>query len=350
MDLLCILLYSALGILGAWFVLRYVLIWIAPFLLAFLTASFIEPAVSYLSRRFNFRRGFSAAVCSLLVLSAITGLLTLILSRAFYELYSFLMALPDHLALLPTLANKIESLIDGFISSAPEELREYLVTAVQNLTVKAAEIPTALTGKLLNFFSATASAAPRIILFAVTFAVGVFFISSGYRQIVLFIKRQLPQKFHAAAHSLKHDLSLTLVKYLKAQVMLMLVTFLILTAAFLLLRIDYAVLLALMISFIDALPVLGVGTVLIPWALVILISGNTPLAIGLVTTYCTVCVTHSGLEPKLVGSQLGLHPAATLLAMYVGFCATGILGMILFPIILITVKQLNDKGYLHIWK
>ena len=130
----------------------------------------------------------------------------------------------------------------------------------------------------------------------------------------------------------------------------MLVTFLILTAAFLLLRIDYAVLLALIISFVDALPVLGVGTVLIPWALVMLISGNTSLAFGLVASYCTVCVTHSGLEPKLVGSQLGLHPVATLLAMYVGFCAVGILGMILFPIILITVKQLNDKGYLRIWK
>ena len=103
----------------------------------------------------------------------------LIFSRAFYELYAFLKALPDHLSLLPSLANNIGGLIDGFISSAPEELREYLVTAVQNLTVKAAEIPTALTGKLLSFFSATATAAPKIILFAVTYTVGVFFISSG---------------------------------------------------------------------------------------------------------------------------------------------------------------------------
>lgn len=350
LDMLCIFVCAALAAVSVWFGLRFLLPWLSPFLLAFLTAALAEPAVEFLQRRFMFRRGFASAVCISLFLLSLLGIFTLIVSRCVYELYGFLRSFPEKLSELPQLALSLERITERIASSAPADMRDYIYEAAENLTSKAAEIPAALAGKLASAVSSGITAAPKTILAVLTYAVGAFFVSSGYREITAFIKRQIPAKMRFGVSVLKGDLVATLLRYFKAQLMLMGVTFVILTMAFLVLRIDYAALLALIISFVDALPVFGVGTVLLPWAIIMFISGSHRLAAGLAVTYCIVYITHSALEPKLVGRQIGLHPAATLLSMYVGFCISGLLGMVLFPVALITVKQLNERGFIRLWK
>ena len=118
-------------------------------------------------------------------------------------------------------------------------------------------------------------------------------------------------------------------------------------AAFLLLRIDYALLLAALTAVIDALPVLGTGVVLIPWAVYDLLTGATARAIGLAVTYAAVTLLRQSIQAKLLGDQLGLHPLATLVSIYVGWRTCGVWGMLLFPILAITGKQLLDSGVLR---
>ena len=113
----------------------------------------------------------------------------------------------------------------------------------------------------------------------------------------------------------------------------------VLAGAFLLLRLRYALLLALLTAVVDALPVLGVGTVLLPWALYELLTGQVPLALGLAITYAAVTVLRSAIQAKLLGDQLGLHPLASLAAIYAGWTLGGVMGMLLFPILAICVKQ-----------
>jgi predicted PurR-regulated permease PerM len=127
-------------------------------------------------------------------------------------------------------------------------------------------------------------------------------------------------------------------------------TFAELSAAFLLLRVDYALLLALAVAVVDMLPVLGTGTVLIPWAAADLLTGAPLRAAALMVTYGVVTLVRSFAEPKLVGSQIGLPPAAALAAMYMGFRAVGVAGMVLSPVALMVVKQLNDRGYVKLWR
>ena len=127
--------------------------------------------------------------------------------------------------------------------------------------------------------------------------------------------------------------------WLMAQGKLMTVTFSILTVSFFLLRIPYAPLWALLISLVDALPVLGTGTVLIPWSLICFLQGQTARAIGLAGTYATAVLVRSALEPRLVGKHLGLDPLVTLLAMYAGYRIWGIGGMILAPLLAMAVSQ-----------
>lgn len=108
--------------------------------------------------------------------------------------------------------------------------------------------------------------------------------------------------------------------------------------------------LAALIALIDALPVFGTGTVLVPWAAVECLLGAVPRGIALLALFAVISVVRSVLEPKLMAAQAGLPPLASLCAMYVGFCAMGVAGMVLAPMALMLVKQLRDGGYIRLWR
>ena len=135
--------------------------------------------------------------------------------------------------------------------------------------------------------------------------------------------------------------------YLCSQLKLMGVTFCLLFAGFSLLRVGYPLLIALLVTLVDALPVLGTGSILIPWALVCFLEGSTARALGLLGLYATAALTRSVLEPKLVGSHLGLDPLVTLMAMYCGLRLWGLGGMLLLPMLaaaVFTSPLLGDGG------
>ena len=139
-------------------------------------------------------------------------------------------------------------------------------------------------------------------------------------------------------------------KWLRAETLLWLLTFAVLLTGLLLLRVEFALLLAFLISFVDLLPVLGTGTILLPWAAVAFLLGRGTFSIGLLVLQLILLLQRSILEPKLLAAQADLPPLAALLAMYLGFCSVGIAGMLLFPLLLLLLKQLHDAGCIRIWK
>ena len=114
------------------------------------------------------------------------------------------------------------------------------------------------------------------------------------------------------------------------------------------LNVRYPLLMALGIAFSDALPILGSGTIMIPWSIISAIQGDLSLAIALIVLYIIISIIRQILEPKMVSSRIGIHPIFTLIAMYTGYKAIGLLGMLLGPIVLIIIKptfeNLIDKG------
>ena len=137
---------------------------------------------------------------------------------------------------------------------------------------------------------------------------------------------------------------------LRAQMMLMAMTFFQLLLAFLLLGIPRAPGLAALTALIDALPVFGTGIVLLPWALVCLLLGDARRGLGLLLAWGVTCLVRSCAQAKLLGDQIGLDPLASLLSVYVGWRVCGVWGMLLFPILLMSLIQLNARGVVHLWK
>jgi sporulation integral membrane protein YtvI len=347
-GLIC--LYGAVSILFIWLFLRYALPWLLPFLVAFLIARFLEPLVHWMTERYGIKRGFASALFTIIIFAVLITLTVMAIGRAVIELTAFVKDLPQMLKNLTGTLSALDGRIDAFINDAPPEIQDYLQHTLDGFAAKSAELPAKLTSGVLTLLSNVAKFTPKLILFFFTCALSVFFISCGYEKVTSFLVRQIPKNRRSSMRDFKNDLVETFGKWAKAELMLAGITFVEMAAAFLFMRIDFAIILALLVAVVDLLPVLGSGAVLVPWALISLIGGNIQTAIALLIIFIVNTIVRSLLEPRMIGGQIGLPPLATLVAMYVGFCSAGVLGMLLFPIGLIMVKHLNDKGYIRLWK
>jgi len=333
-----------------WLLIRFALPWLMPFIIAFLISRLIEPLVRLLTTRLRFRRAVASLVCTILVFAALCAIAWIIIWRVVFELTALARDLPALLTELSELLSTLRDRIDTYIITASPPMQEYLQNALNSFTNRSDELIAAVSGWILGLITSAASFSPKLVIFVFTCAVSTYFISSGYKAVTAFILRQIPQKHHAALREFRAGLTNVLGKWVRAEAMLSGVAFVQLLAVFLIMRIPFAILLALLIAVIDLIPLIGVGSILVPWAVFSLITGNITRAITLIVTFGVISIVRNILEPKLVASQIGLPPIATLLAMYIGFSTIGVLGMALFPIGLVVLKHLNDRKYVRLWK
>ena len=336
---------SAAAALGSFYLFfRYLLPWCLPFLIAALVASLLEPIVLRWQRTLNFRRGFSSLVLTLTLLFLLGGLLSLLWTTLLSQLDALLSAAPAFFDALPEAAEGLLARLErsGALRSPWLEgfLRERLLHAVSD----ADSLLRALSARAVSALTAAASALPGVLLAAATCVLAIFFTSASYPALHAAPGKLLPPKTLAALRRLRSGAADSLARWLRAQAMLSCVTFFELLLGFLLMRQRYALLLALLITLLDALPVFGTGTALVPWALFTLLFGFPPWAIVLLALHLCTLITRNTLEPKLISAQAGLPPVASLFAMYLGYCAFGVAGMILFPFFLLLVSQVAKIG------
>ena len=152
------------------------------------------------------------------------------------------------------------------------------------------------------------------------------------------------------------EITTSLGGYLKAEITLSVITFMVvltgLNISYLIdMDVEYPVLMAILIGFVDALPILGAGTIMVPWALILLLNSKSSLAVSIIGLYLLTIVIKQFLEPKLVSKNIGIHPIFTLISMYTGFKIIGVIGLLLGPIILIILKNIFagilDKGIIN---
>ena len=237
-----------------------------------------------------------------------------------------------------------------YIAAAPQGVSGYLESALDSVGESLYKLPAALSQWGLELVARTAQASPDTLLFAVTAGIGTYFASASYPQLTAFLAAQIPAGLRRRFSGVGGNLKGSFGGWLRAQLILMLMTFFELLIGFLLLRVRGAPVIAAVTALVDALPVFGTGTVLLPWAAACLLLGQAPRAVALAALYAVISAVRSFLEPKVMAAQAGLPPLAALAAMYAGFRAFGVAGMILLPVALLFVKQLHDQGYVGLWK
>lgn len=345
-DLLWKIAYIALGAAAAWLFFRYVFSWVLPFLLAVAAARLIEPPVRLLIKKLRFKRALAAALCTLLLYAAILGVAYAIVYRLVYEAGQLMRALPGMLSGLPKIAGQLQDKLYALITAVPEEIGKFLTSTIEGFLSRGIELPTGLYTFLANFLSQTVLSLPRILLFASACLLSTYFFSRDMEQLTGFLLKKLSQSARTRLATAKVRLISTLGKWLYAQAILMGLTFVETAVGLALARVEYFLLPALAVAFVDALPVVGAGTVLVPWGIVNLFTGQPARGVTILLLFVVVSTVRSFMEPRLVGKHIGLHPLLTLIAMYVGFRVIGVWGMLFFPIGAIILKQFYEWGYL----
>ena len=180
--------------------------------------------------------------------------------------------------------------------------------------------------------------------------IATVFITADYPLLKGFVLGQLSAPQRQRAHEIRVHLGKTLGRYVRSYALILLITFCELSAGLLLLGVDAAVLIALLIALFDILPVVGSGTVLIPWAIITAILGNYRLAAGLLLLYVVIVIVRNVIEPKIVGQQVGLHHIVTLLSMVVGTYVFGPIGLLGLPVALAIAVSMNDAGVIRLFR
>ena len=303
------------------------------------------------------------------------GLVALAGTTVFTELKGFASKLTETFKSIPEFINRIESWILGLLEPLPDTIESSLAASVneftQNLLSSFSQNGVILhspdkTPAIQFDFSAllaplsgvisTASKLPAFLISIVVFFIATCFITADYDRIVNFIKRQLPADKRAALTKTKQLTLSTLGKMVKAYCLIICITFTEILIGLTALNLlgfysgNYKVVISLCIAIVDIFPILGSGTVLAPWGIISLIRGNIGLGVGLLVLYIIITVLRQYIEPKLVAGQLGLPPAATLVAMYLGFKIFGVPGIFMLPLMITVLKVLNDDGVIHLWK
>jgi sporulation integral membrane protein YtvI len=203
------------------------------------------------------------------------------------------------------------------------------------------------SSKIPNAVGALLRALPSTLIFFLTFLIAVFYCCSDDGRIAMFLRDATPPLWRERLEQLRRSLADVGVRYLRAYLLLFLLTFAQLYIGFTVLGLEYTFLPALLIALIDILPVLGVGAALVPWGIVQLIGGNTHTGVGLLVLFGILLLLRQILEPRIIGGSLGLHPLATLMVVYAGLRLSGIVGMILAPGVALLLKALWSNHSSH---
>lgn len=323
-------------LVAAYFVLPYFFACSMPFLVAYAISKLIVPMADFLTHKFRFPSCF-AVVIVMLVLIGILGLMVFtIFYQGVYELQRFSYLIPAIIEgnfEFPGWINKITD----FYYALPEAMREFIIMISNNFRANLYSIIEPATQAVINAATRVAKALPNIFIFIVILILATYFMCKDTRKIRAFIKEIVPRSVLDRVVFVKNDLIKACGGYLKAQLILMGVTFVILLAGFSVLGVDTAAFVAFVVSIIDLVPVLGTGTVLIPWAIISLLSGKYFFAAGLIIIYAIVFLIRRLSEPKIVSTQIGLSPLMTLISVYAGYKLIGLSGMIFGPILAIII-------------
>ncbi|NLP15735.1 MAG: sporulation integral membrane protein YtvI [Clostridiales bacterium] len=338
--------YIALILGLGYIIIKYTLPLLMPFIIGLIIAVLSRRIIDFIEKKTRIKR----SIVSIIVLILFYGILVLIISMIGARVFTFLKdvfgQLPDlyRYSIEPALVKITDNLIEQFPDIKPylEEfalnISDTLFTYVKNASTTVISTITGLAGKL-----------PSLLIKLIFTIVSSFFFTIDYYKISDFVLRQFKGERREMVLKLKDNGVGTIAKFIKAYSAIISITFLELSIGFWILGIPNPFLFGAMIAFIDILPILGTGAVLLPWSVIALVLGNTKIGIGMFILYIIITAVRQTIEPKIVGQQIGLHPIITLILMYVGAQLMGVLGLLLLPVIATIIKTLNDEGTIHLF-
>ena len=214
----------------------------------------------------------------------------------------------------------------------------------------AGQMVSGISMEVMGWLSGFASSLPGMFINLLLMVITTFFIAADYELLTGFCLRQLGDRPKAVFMEIQSYVVGTLFVCIRSYALIMTITFVELSIGLTLIGVENSLVIAFLIAVFDILPVLGTGGIMIPWTVITALTGSHGLALGLLVVYLVITVVRNIIEPKIVGSQIGLHPVVTLVSMFVGAQLLGVLGLFGFPIGLSLLRYLNETGSIRLFK
>lgn len=310
-----------------------------PFVIGWMIALIANPLVRFLEKRLKIVRKHGSMLIIAGVLALIISLLYFVLGKAYVEIREFIGDLP---ALYDSAAAEIRGAVQNgnrMFEFLPDEFRTAVMQFTENIGTYVGDLVSKAAAPTVEIAGNVAKGIPNVLVNTVITILSSYLFIAEQDKILAWMRRYAPKFVLRYAEYLKKDARGVIGGYFLAQFRIMFVVAGILAVGFLFLKVKYGLLLAVLISLLDFLPVFGTGTALFPWAAVKLFTGEYTYAAGLLILYVVTQVSRQLIQPKIVGDSMGLPPLLTLFLLYLGFKVKGIAGMILaVPIGLIFIN------------
>lgn len=312
-----------------------------PFLIAFIISLIMEPAIRLLMRKTNLSRKLSSIIIFIITFGIIIGGLSWGIATLISESTNLLQGMNRYFEKAYIQIQDLTSRFNFDNIQISEELLNIVQDSAEEIIYKISSWTTSALTKLINVVTSL----PTIGIYLVITILSLYFICTDKIYMLDVAEHHLPRVWVRKIGIHLKEITSTLGGYLKAEITLIFVSFTISLIGLYIfmfagLNIQYPLLIAISIAFVDALPILGSGTIMIPWAIISALDGDLNLGISIIILWIIMSIVRQFLEPKLVSKKIGIHPIFTLIAMYTGFRIIGIMGMLLGPIILIIFKNI----------
>lgn len=313
-----------------------------PFATAYAVSLFANNLADALQKRFRLPRNISAILVIFLTVVVLGGIVGGIIWKVIEEFKQIYDNFPSIYTSMQSSWNRLSNNLSYVINQLPENIQMSIDSAYEQFMEGLANAVRDI--KIFKTAGNIAKRLPSIVISVITFILSLYFMISDSNEVSSFLRKHIPMPIQVRASQLKAEIKKYMGGYLRAQAIMMGISFVILFIGLLILRIEYALIIAIAIAIFDALPFFGSGAVLLPWAAVSFLSGASYEGVGLLIIYLSVLLMRQLVEPKIVGKSIGMHPLLTLMSMYAGYRIFSIGGLILGPLTLTLIISFYKVG------
>lgn len=326
--------------------MKYFFLYFTPFIIGGILASLINPLVNWLERYLHIKRGIAVFFVLTFIITILIIILLLGISHIYLELNRILDELPDYNTIgkqfqwLIKQNYKIQEFINSLDISTPfknalNENLQLLYNGIKNGLV-------VITNNLLNILSKL----PLILSVLFISFIATFFISRDIDLINKFILGIFPPELTSKIFRVEKELVSSAIGFIRAELILIFITGLVSGTGLALFGYPYAFTIGLTTALLDLIPIIGPALLFIPWIVINLLMENIKVSFQLLLLYTLMAAIRQGVEAKVMGSSLGIHPLATMIALYVGYRLLGTIGFIIGPALLVIAKVTYQAGLL----
>lgn len=336
-----------LAALAVWLVIRFgrpLLSLFAPFLFALAAAALLNPLVKRLQKALGWNRQLLSALVLILLFGLVGGGLALLVYAAAGQLVSLVQNWSGLLESAQSAMDQVEALFARFLTLVPPQVTEILEETGDELFRWLSDAAPAALANLGVEAGEKAMGLPSFLVALIIFVMATFLLTADYPYLRSRAVQHMDEGVLRFLGQLRSTALGAFGGYLKAEFLLSVGVFFILLAGFFIIRQPYGLLLALGLAVMDFIPIIGAGTVMVPWAFIALFTGNLPSAVELMAIWGVIALFRRVMEPKFVGDQTGLSPLMSLVSIYVGMKLAGVLGMVFGPVVLLVLLNLAGMG------